>query len=138
MKIFARVENGQGWHQLQVRTNEQSQSLAILPRASGFGSTVNGGELLLAALATCYCNDIYREAAKHNIQVEQVEVEVEAEFGAEGAPAQAVEYRAKVTAHASAEEIKALMMLTDQVAEIQNTLRVPTPVTLVRLEVQVI
>jgi hypothetical protein len=60
---------------------------------------------------------------------------VEAEFGAEGTPAQKVEYRAKVKAHASAEEIHNLLQWTDQVAEIQNTLRVQTPVTLTQIEV---
>jgi uncharacterized OsmC-like protein len=29
---------------------------------------------LFLALASCYCNDIYREAAKRNIKVERVEV----------------------------------------------------------------
>lgn len=136
MKISARIENARGQHHVRVQTNEKSQPLTIPAREDGFGSTVNGGELLLAALATCYCNDIYREAAKHSIQVERVEVEVEAEFSVPGAPAQNVSYRAKVTAHASAEEIRALMLATDQVAEIQNTLRVPTPVTLVQIDVE--
>ena len=136
MIVSARLENAQGQHQVEVRTNDNSQSLALPARASGFGSSVNGGELLLAALATCYCNDIYREAAKRNVQVERVEVAVEAEFGAAGTPAQNVRYRAKVTAHASAEEIRALMVATDQVAEIQNTLRAQTPVTLIQLDIQ--
>jgi organic hydroperoxide reductase OsmC/OhrA len=136
MKISARLENAAGQQQLQVRTHQKRQVLAIPPKASGLGSSVRGGELLVAALATCYCNDIYREAAKRQIEVEQVEVEVEAEFGAEGDPAQQVTYRAKVTARASAEAIQALMVWTDQVAEIQNTLRVPTAVTLAHVEVQ--
>jgi uncharacterized OsmC-like protein len=138
MNIRAQVSNKLGQHQVEVQTNDICQSLAISPRASGIGSSVNGGELLLAALATCYCNDIYREAAKRNIQVDAVEVEVNAEFGAEGTPARSVEYRAKVKAHATDEEIRALMRWTDQVAEIQNTLRSQTPVTLTQIEVQAI
>jgi uncharacterized OsmC-like protein len=86
--------------------------------------------LLFLALATCYCNDIYREAAKRGLRVESVEVEVEGDFGAEGEPAQNVTYRAKVAAQASEGEIRELMSHTDRVAEIQNTLRVGTPVTL--------
>ncbi len=78
---------------------------------------------MCVALATCYCNDIYREALKRNIQVEQVEVEVVSEFGAEGEPARAITYRARVAAHASAEAIQDLMQQTDRVAEIQNTVR---------------
>jgi uncharacterized OsmC-like protein len=90
---------------------------------------------LFLALATCYCNDIYREAAKRGLKVEHVEVEVAGEFGAEGEPARNVSYRAKVTAQASEAQIRELMSHTDRVAEIQNTLRVETPVTLSGIEV---
>jgi hypothetical protein len=41
-----------------------------------------------------------------------------------------VSYRAKVTAQASEAQIRELTSRTDRVAEIQNTLRVETPVTL--------
>jgi uncharacterized OsmC-like protein len=106
----------------------------IAPKASGFGSSVNGGELLFLALATCYCNDIYREAAKRGIEVERVEVDVDGQFGTEGEPATHVAYRARVVAHADEAEIRELMRQTDTLAEIQNTLRVQTPVTLERIE----
>jgi hypothetical protein len=42
--------------------------------------------------------------------------------------------RAKVATRASEEEIRQLMQVTDQVAEIQNTLRVEAPVLLSRIE----
>jgi hypothetical protein len=63
-----------------------------------------------------------------------VEVEVTGEFGADGEPARDVTYRAKVVADASEDEIRDLMRHTDTVAEIQNTLRAMTPVTLGRIE----
>jgi uncharacterized OsmC-like protein len=88
----------------------------------------------MAALATCYCNDIYRESAKRNIHIESVKVEAEAEFEAEGEPAKAVYYRARVKARASEDDIRALIMHTDKVAEIQNTVRAPTPVLLNSVE----
>jgi organic hydroperoxide reductase OsmC/OhrA len=135
MKIVSRVENSQGRHDVTLRTNDNVHSLSIPPRASGFGSSANGGELLFLALATCYCNDIYREAAKRGITVEAVEVEVEGDFGAEGEPARNVTYNAKVTARAGATEIQELMRQTDRLAEIQNTLRVATPVTLGGIQV---
>jgi uncharacterized OsmC-like protein len=97
------------------------------------GSLANGGELLFLALATCYCNDVYREAAKRGIAVERVEVEVEGEFGGVGEPARNVTYHARVTARASEANIQELMAHTDRVAEIQNTLRVETPVRLGRV-----
>ena len=135
MKVSAHVRNSAGQHHVTVQTNDQARSLAIPPKATGFGSSANGGELLFLALATCYCNDIYREAAKRGISVEQVEVEVSGDFGAEGESARNVTYRAKVTASASEADIRELMRHTDQVAEIQNTLRAAVPVTLSGIEV---
>jgi organic hydroperoxide reductase OsmC/OhrA len=135
MKISAKVQNSEGQHHVTLRTNDNVHSLAIPPKPTGFGSSANGGELLFLALATCYCNDIYREAAKRGLRIEQVEVEVEGEFGADGEPAKNVTYRAKVTAQAGEAEIRELMSQTDRVAEIQNTLRLETPVILSGLEV---
>jgi uncharacterized OsmC-like protein len=104
--------------------------LSIAPKADGFGSSANGGELLFLALATCYCNDIYREAKKRRIEVQSVEVEVFGEFGGEGEGARNIQYRATVEAGAPREEILALMRHTDTVAEIHNTLRSSVPVAL--------
>ena len=135
MRISAHVQNSANQHHVTLRTNDETHSLTIPPRPSGFGSSANGGELLFLAVATCYCNDIYREAAKRGIQVETVEVAVEGSFGAEGEPAKDVTYQAKVTARASEAEVRELMKHTDLVAEIQNTLRVETPVVLTDIEV---
>lgn len=130
MKISAPVDNSQGQHYVTLTTNDNSHSIVIPSKPTGFGSSANGGELLFLALATCYCNDIYREAAKRNIKVEKVEVEVSGDFGVEGEGAKNVTYHAKVHAKGTEAEIRALMEHTDKVAEIQNTLRVETPVTL--------
>lgn len=135
MKISARVENSKDNHQITLQTNDNVHSIVIPPKATGYGSSANGGELLFLALASCYCNDIYREAAKRNIKVERVEVNVEGDFGAEGDPAKNVIYHAKVFANASEDEIHELMKFTDTVAEIQNTLRNGTPVILSGIEV---
>ena len=134
MRITAQVQNSRNNHQVNLRTGNSVQSLQIPPKSSGLGSSASGGELLFLALATCYCNDIYREAAKRKIEVSSVEVEVSGDFNAEGAPAQNVSYRAKVTARAGDAEIRELMQHTDHIAEIQNTLRVETPVTLNQIE----
>lgn len=131
MKITAHVDNSQGQHHVTLTTNDNSHSIVIPPKPSGFGSSANGGELLFLALATCYCNDLYREAAKRNIKVERVEVEVSGDFGAEGEPARNVTYRAMIQADGTDEEIRALMEHTDTVAEIQNTLRMGTDVKLI-------
>ena len=134
MKISVRVENSKDNHQITLQTNGNVHSIAIPPKPTGYGSSANGGELLFLALASCYCNDIYREAAKRNIKVERVEVEVKGDFGAEGKPATNVVYHAKVFADASEDEVRELMKFTDTVAEIQNTLRIKTPVVLTEIE----
>jgi uncharacterized OsmC-like protein len=134
MKISARIENSKDNHQVTLRTNDNVHSIVIPPKPTGYGSSANGGELLFLALASCYCNDIYREAAKRNIKVERVEVEVNGDFGGEGDPATHVTYHAKVFADASEDEIREMMKFTDTVAEIQNTLRNGTPVVLTEIE----
>ncbi len=136
MLVSAVVQNSQGQHHVTLRTNDSVHTLAIPPKTTGFGSSANGGELLFLALATCYCNDLYREAAKRGIAIEQVQVQVEGEFGAEGEPARNVFYRARVKAKATEAQIRELMQQTDRVAEIQNTLRTATPLTLAGMEVE--
>jgi uncharacterized OsmC-like protein len=130
MKISARVENSEDKHHVILQTNDSIHSITIPPKSGGFGSSANGGELLFLALATCYCNDIYREAANRNMDVEYVEVEVNGDFGGVGDPATTVTYQATVKAKATEDEILSLMQFTDKVAEIQNTLRIKTQVTL--------
>ena len=134
MKISARLENSKDNHQVTLQTSEHVHSIVIHPKPTGYGSSVNGGELLFLALATCYCNDIYREAAKRNIKVERVEVNVEGDFGAEGEPSKNVTYQDKVFANAGDDEIRELMKFTDTVAEIQNTLRNGTHVVLAEIQ----
>lgn len=138
MKFGAHIENSEGQHTVTLRSGDNAHSIAIPPKPTGFGSKANGAELLFLALATCYCNDIYREAMKKGIKVERVAVEVEGDFGAEGEPAENIAYWAKVTAHASEQQIRELMWQTDKVAEIQNTLRVQNPVTLSHIEVKAV
>jgi len=135
MKISAQVDNSNGQHLVTLTTNNNSHSIEIPPKSTGFGSSANGGELLFLALASCYCNDIYREAAKRNIPIERVEVEVTGDFGAEGEPATNVTYSAKVHAKGKEAEIRELMAYTDTVAEIQNTLREGASVKLTNIEV---
>ena len=135
MKISARLYSDRGKQNIKVMTNDSSHSINIPSKVNGNGSSVNGGELLFLALATCYCNDIYREAAKRNITIKRVDVEVEGEFGAEGEPARNINYRAKVEADVSDEEILNLMRYVDKVAEIQNTLRNQNEVTLSNIEI---
>src|SRR5690606_18586387 len=121
LKISAQVKSSGEEYQVTVMTNENARSLDIPSKPDGKGSGVNGGEMLFLALATCYCNDIYREAAKQDIKVRNVQVEVSGQFRTEpGSRAEHIQYKAAVEAEASEEAILELMRHTDTVAEIQN------------------
>ena len=136
MHIRAQVIHHDGAHESEVSTEGRTRAVAIPAKEGGPGAGVNGGELLFLALATCYCNDVYREAAAAGIRVERVEVEVEGRFAGVGDPATSVRYRAHVTAAGSTEEeVRRLMQHVDRVAEVHNTLRVGTPVELADVEV---
>ena len=131
ISISVQLHNQHQSHEIALTTNGSTHAITVPPKASGYGSSANGGEMLFLALATCYCNDIYREAAKRGITVRHVEVEVSGSFGdAPGSAAENITYSAAVEAEATAADIEALMRHTDTVAEIQNTLRLAIPVTL--------
>jgi putative redox protein len=98
--------------------------------AGGMGLGYNGGELLFLAIGACYTNDIFREASKRGINIRSVEVDVKGEWGGDPVRAQNVVFSAKVEAEASEKEIMDLIQQTDRVAEIHNSLRMGTQVTL--------
>lgn len=123
MLISATVSNSAVSHAVEVRTAGVGRPLAIPPKDVGRGSSVNGGEFLMLALATCYCNDLFREAARLGIDVEAAEVEASAEFSGIGLAATNIRYRASVRSSASADAIARLLRETDAVAEVHNTIR---------------
>lgn len=130
MHISAVVKNGRGSHDVNVATAGSAKSLHIPSRQGGFGSSINGGEFLMLALATCYCNDLYREAARLGISIELCEVEASADFEGVGLAAKNIQYRARVASSASDAEVARLLRETDAVAEVHNTLRAGVPVRL--------
>jgi uncharacterized OsmC-like protein len=130
MNIAATVTSTYQHHGIDVETNGAPKTIMISPKSTGYGSSINGGELLLLALATCFCNDLYREANKRNIPIDGVEVKCTAEFGAEGEPGSDFQYTVKVTSTAQPQEIQDLIRHTDRVAEIHNTLRAGVSVKL--------
>ena len=130
MKVSASIRNGFKKNEIVVATNGDSKTVSISPKATGYGSSVNGAELLLLSLATCYCNDIYREAAKKNISVSEVEVEFTGDFGAEGEPGRNFLYKPIIKSDASPEQLDELIRYTDTIAEIHKTLRLGLGITL--------
>ena len=96
MQISASVKSSFNQHTVFVETNGDSKAIGIKAKANGYGSSINGGELLLLALATCFCNDIYREAVKRKIAVSEVEVICRGEFGSEGEPGKNFIYKQRL------------------------------------------
>jgi uncharacterized OsmC-like protein len=98
------------------------------------GLGFSGGELLLLAIGGCYCNDLFREAAKLGMVIKSVQVDVQADWGGEPVRAQHVTYSTRIEAEASEADILALIEQTDRVAEIPNSLRLGTPVMLAEVQ----
>ena len=130
MQISAIVKNSPDGHEVSVATAGNSQAIAIPGKPSGPGSAINGGELMLLALATCYCNDLYREAARMDIALDGVEVEATATFPGIGLAATDIRYKARVSSTAAPAVIAELLRKTDAVAEVHNTVRAGVPVVL--------
>lgn len=134
VKFTAKIQNAENQHHVTLKTANHEHEIVIPPKPGGFGSSMNGAEALLLALATCYCNDLYREAQKQGIVVRQVTVEVDSDWnGQDGHPLENVIYHVTVDADAPTEAIESLIRHTDTVAEIQNTLRQGVPATLGRV-----
>src|SRR4030095_11832028 len=122
MLICATVKNWPSSHQVEVRTGDIAQSLPVQSKVSGRGSSINGGEFLMLALATCYCNDLFREAGRLGILVARAQVEASAEFPGVVLAATSIRYRAKIESSASPDEVARLLRETDAVAEVHKTL----------------
>lgn len=124
MLITATIANSAQENNVTVATDGNAKALSIPSKTTGRGSSVNGGELLFLSLAVCFCNDIYREAAKRNMHINSVEVTVHGQFGKEGEPASDIVYKADIKApEYPQEEINKLIHDVDSIAEIHKTLR---------------
>jgi uncharacterized OsmC-like protein len=134
MNINAHLQNNKNEQRIFLTTNGKAHVINIEAKDAGYGSSVNGGELLCLALAASYCDDLYREAGKLGIRMDEVEVEVSAQFGEEGEPASSIHYQVRVKANTSEEGIRELMLETDRLAEVHKTLRLGIPVHLDQME----
>jgi uncharacterized OsmC-like protein len=132
MTVTAILENGFQHNEIELETDGSQKQISIPPRPDGKGLAVNGGELLFLSLATCICNDTYREGARRNIPIESVNVTASGNFSNEGEPASQIWYKVSIKSPAPQEDIAALIDHVDHVAEIHNTLRKGAGVLLMR------
>lgn len=132
MNIVATVKNSLNINEVVVSTNANIKSISIPSKSSGQGSSINGGELLFLSLATCFCNDLYREADRRRLIIKSIEVSVSGDFGGEGEPASNICYKVDIQSDHEENEINNLIHHVDKVAEIHNTLRRGATVNLIR------
>jgi organic hydroperoxide reductase OsmC/OhrA len=124
MIITSAIRNSRNRNDIVVSTSGIEKRISIPAKAEGSGSSVNGGELLFLSLATCFCNDIYREAAKRKMNIVSVDVRVSGEFGKEGESGSNITYQVKIDAPDHRQkEIDDLISHVDKIAEIHNTVR---------------
>jgi len=134
MKYSASMHNIDGRLDIVMAKGDETDTVEIATRKDGFGSSISGGEILFLAIATCYCNDLYREGKKFGVKVDSVEVDVDGDFGGPGEPASNVKCKIRITAQAGEEEIRKLVEHTDSIAEIPMSLRKGTAITLDQIE----
>lgn len=130
MNIVATIKNSLQQNDIVVETDGNKKKITIPAKPSGQGSSINGAELLSLSLATCFCNDIYREAVRRNMIIKSVEVIVFGEFGKEGDPASSLSYKTTIQSYAPPNKISDLIDHVDKIAEIHNTLRKGVDVSL--------
>ena len=95
--------------------------------AGGRGLGFSGGQLLYAAIAGCYSNDLYREATTMGVALTRVAITVDGDFPKRGEPSTPITVDVDVEGDG---DLLALVRLVDQVAEIPNSIRGTTPVEL--------
>jgi len=101
----------------------------------GRGLGFNGGQLLYLAIGGCVSNDLFREAAVRGIQLDAVRVVVRGDFSGAPAVSEPVFYDVELSGDAAPEQLRALVEHVDAIAEIPNSVRGGTEVTIDRVEV---
>ena len=132
MEFLAFIDTRQGNHSVKVKSKGLIKELNIDSGTNGYGSAINGAEFLSLSIATCFCNDLYREANKKGITIDRIEIKVSSHFYKEGEPGENFTYQVKIESDSPKHELDDLIRTTDNVAEIHNTLRKGVEVRLVQ------
>ena len=96
----------------------------------GRGLGFNGGQLLYAAIAGCCSNDLFREAATMGVTLQRVAITVDGGFPKRGEPSLPISVDLELDGDAPEAVLGELVQLVDRIAEIPNSIRGTTPVTL--------
>ncbi len=103
--------------------------------AGGGGEGFNGAQLLHLAVAGCISNDLYREAGLRGIELASVEVRCGGDFAGQPARSMGISYEVDLAGKADEQQLRDLVTLVDQIAEVPNSLRGRTSVTLGAVQV---
>lgn len=103
--------------------------------AGGQGLGFNGGQLLYLAIGGCVSNDLFREATARGIRLTAVRVVVRGDFSGDPAVSDPVTYDVELAGDATADQLRDLVTHVDAIAEIPNSVREGTDVTLGRVQV---
>lgn len=131
MEFSAFIHSEKDEHRVTVNSKGVTKELRFESGPHGFGSSINGGELLSLAIATCFCNDLYREASNKDITINEITIHASGHFNELGQPGENFTYKVSAKGDTSNEELNQLILHTDKVAEIHNTLRKGVEVTLI-------
>jgi uncharacterized OsmC-like protein len=104
----------------------------------GGGKGFNGGQLLYLAVAACVSNDLFREAPALGIELESVRVTVDGDFAGDPPVSGEIVYDVELAGTGEPERLRELATRVDRIAEIPNSLRGATAVTLRDVRVDVV
>jgi putative redox protein len=104
--------------------------------AGGRGQGFNGGQLMYLAVAACYSNDLFREAATANIQLARVVVIVDGDFASRGSVSSPIAVDVELEGNAPQADLDRLLDEVDRIAEIPASIRQGTPVSIRRRQVR--
>jgi putative redox protein len=96
--------------------------------AGGGGLGFNGGQLLYLAIAACWSNDLYREAATMGIELDGVEISVDGDFPARGEGSTPIAVDLTIRSTAPQERLRELVAEVERVAEIPLAIRDSPPI----------
>jgi uncharacterized OsmC-like protein len=102
--------------------------------AGGGGTGFNGGQLLYLAVAGCISNDLFREAMRIGIRLDNVVVRVSGDFSGDPAVSTDIQYEVEISGDAGERSLRELVEHVDRIAEIPNSLRGGTRVVLRRID----
>jgi uncharacterized OsmC-like protein len=105
----------------------------VIDRPAGAGGQdlgFNGGELLHLAVAGCVSNDLFREARTLGIRLTRVAITASGEFTGSPPVSGGIGYSVEVWGDAPDAALRELVARVDSIAEIPNSLRQGTAVTL--------